>query len=275
MPEFRVVTHRNWIAEHFRSVGGVQDFGFDIDKDAVTDTVWWAPGEWVSRAADSGVTIPVLSCGQKWMSSAAATPFRRRCVLVVPASEVSVAFTQLGVKYAHVKLPEIKTDDFPAESRTVRDVLLSVDSGIIRPSQLVQVSENVRFTDEARFFITHGEVTAWSYYRVGDYWWTDDEFDSEKASAQDTNMIMSLAQRVAKSKGTPPGFVADIGVMKWGGQHHAELIEMNASWSSNPYDADAGGVLASITAAHDFERKYPRFRFNTEQYGKVPPLRVR
>ena len=72
---------------------------------------------------------------------------------------------------------------------------------------------------------------------------TDDEFDSEKASAQDTNMIMSLAQRVAKIKGTPPGFVADIGVMKWGGQHHAELIEMNAVLVVKPYDADAGGVL--------------------------------
>ena len=33
---------------------------------------------------------------------------------MVPASEVSFFFNhQLGVKYAHVKLPEIKTDDFP------------------------------------------------------------------------------------------------------------------------------------------------------------------
>ena len=159
--------------------------------------------------------------------------------------------------------------------RTVRDVLASVEDGTLRGSQLLQVSEPVRFGDEARFFLANGEVTAWSHYRVADRWWGEDGFDVTAARTKDTDMLLAMARRVAQAYATPPGFVADIGILRGCGQPQTELIEVNASWSSNPYDAEPEGVFASIRAAHDFDNEHPGRRFDTDQYGTVPPLRLR
>lgn len=54
MRPFRIVTHRNWLAEAFKPFGAVQDFGFDIDPTTAGETLWWAPGAWVASAHKTG-----------------------------------------------------------------------------------------------------------------------------------------------------------------------------------------------------------------------------
>lgn len=168
----------------------------------------------------------------------------------------------------HIKLPEVKTDAFPAEIRSREKAL--IDCGRLCPDQLVQVSDASSFVNEARFFITNNAVTAWSWYRIGGQWFGDPEFGGQHAP--DPHRVRGLATEIARTAKAPNGYSIDIGTSEDG---TPLLIEANASWSSNPYDADITGVFASIVAAHDFDGTQAPWRFDTAQYGKVAPLRLR
>lgn len=268
------MTHRNWLAEYFGTVGGVQDFGMDIASSGAETLLWWMPGHWAARAASSGVSLPVLSCGAKWMETVPNEYTQRRTV-VVRAGEVSRVYAEWGVDKLHVKFPEIKSDGLPAQSRAAQeawhDLFENIDTD---PDTLVQLSEMMEFRFEARFFVAHGEVTAWSTYAVnGEFW---DSMDYEEAVCslcpQDMSEARELAGHVAQDVPAPPGYCIDVGVATDG---RPALIEANAAWSSSPYDADPVGVLEAIKASHDFTGEHAEWRFDTEQYGVVPPLRLR
>lgn len=266
MTDFRVVTHRNWISEVFKPVGGVHDFGMDIDPTIVNDTVWWAPGHWAARAARAGVTLPLTSCGQMWMTKQPENLVQRR-ITVVRAEDVARVFDEWDADELHVKFPEVKTDAFPAEVRE-RKLALS-DCGRLQPDQLIQISDALPFVNEARFFIANREVTAWSWYRLGEYWIGEPDFYAQRTPDQDT--VLNFASEIARTAKAPNGYTIDIGTSTTG---TPLLIEANAAWSSNPYDADITGVYASLVAAHDFDGTQSEWRFNTEQYGTVAPLWV-
>ena len=264
---FRVVTHRAWLAHMFRREGGVQDFGLDITPESALDTLWWAPGHWVARAAVSGIQLPLTSCGQTWLTMHPEHRVQRR-IAVVPARDVTHMFDEWRADELHVKLPEVKTDAFPAEVRDREKALL--DCGRLCPDQLVQVSDASTFVNEARFFIANKTVAAWSWYRVGDHWFGDPEFSGQ--NTPDPHKVRGLATEIARTAKAPNGYSIDIGTAVDG---TPLLIEANAAWSSNPYDADMTGVFASVVASHDFDGTQSPWRFDTGQFGKVAPLRLR
>ena len=273
-PDFRVVTHRNWLAKHFAPVGGVQDFGMDIAPSGADTTLWWMPGHWAARAAFSGVSLPVLSCGAKWLESVP-NKFTSRRVAVVKAGEVLSVYEEWNADELHVKLPEIKTDELPAQGRTAHEAWRDLfESNNTSSDTLVQLSEMMEFRFEARFFVAHGEVTAWSTYAVnGEFW---DTMDYREALSflhpQDMFEARELAEHVAQDVYAPPGYCIDVGVTTDG---RPALIEANAAWSAVPYDADPVGAFAAVKASHDFTGEHAEWLFDTEQYGVVPPLRLR
>lgn len=264
---FRIVTHRTWVAAAFQRQGGVQDFGLDIAADGAADTLWWAPGHWVARAAASGIRLPLTSCGQRWMRDQPVHRVGRR-ITVVPAEYVPDVYALWEARQLHLKLPEVKTDTFPAAVCDLNEALLV--TGRLGAEQLVQVSECVQFEYEARFFVANNTVTAWSWYRLGEHW--NGEEGYEAADSPDPTMLRGMAAEIARTADAPRGYSVDIGITDNG---TPLLIEANASWSTNPYDADITGVFASVVAAHDFDGSQQRWAFDTDQFGRVPPLRLR
>lgn len=268
---FRVVTHRTWLCRLFAPKGGVQDFGLDIDASTAGQDIWWAPGEWAARASRSGVALPLLSCGQEWLCGLPFDWLRRR-VAVTPAHLVCEMFGEWDVTRLHVKLPEVKSDEFPA-----RVMGLCEASGWterLPRAQLVQVSDTVPMSVEARFFVARGTVRAESLYRAEGLWWSDDEFGSARERfADEVRRMRSLAESVAASASAPPGYVLDVGV---GPSGDPVLIEANAAWSSNPYDADIDGVYESVMASQDPSVLHRRWLFDADQFPhEVRALPVR
>jgi len=81
---FRVVTNRKWLSAY---LGGIHDWGTDIDPDTALQTYWRASGQWMARALRTGVDIPVTSCGPYWLER---LPWKYRPwhVEVVPIEDV-------------------------------------------------------------------------------------------------------------------------------------------------------------------------------------------
>lgn len=265
---FRVVTHRNWLAEFFAPVGGKQDFGMDIDPASANDMLWWAPGHWVARAAAAGVHLPLLSAGPRWLARYPKLP--QRPVAVLPARHVPRLITVSGQEGLHTKLPEVKDERFPAAVRTCEEMRTALDEGHVHTDELVQVSPETEFDDrEARLFLAHGKVTAATWYRYGGVWHDAPEWET----GQNTDTLAAMSRDVEellRDVDCPPGFVVDATTV----HGRTVVIEANAAWSSNPYDADPHGVYAAVIAAHDFTGEHRQWWFGTAQYGKVPPLRL-
>ena len=275
--DFRVVTHRTWLAELYAERGGRQDFGFDINPHTADDTLWWAPGDWVLRAADAGVRLPLMTMGPRFMAELSEhhMDFTSRRVVVAPAVEAATRVSELGVDRVHVKLPETKDDEFPAETVLVTELEAKLASPLIGDTTLVQLSEVVDFRFEARFFISNRVVGASSPYRYGDVLFGDPDWDTDRALAShDFDVAADLASRVPRRfRRAGIGHVLDVGVLSNG---EPAVVEANAAWSSNPYDAGIDGAYRALVSSHDFERKRQEWWFGTEGLPnrKHRPLRL-
>lgn len=276
----RIVTHRNWIADEFKDFGAAQDFGLDINPDTALDTVWWASGYWVGRAYSTGIRIPVVSCGARWL---AAQPFRwtRRKVLVDVRDRVVEFVTGLSGNSAHIKLPEFKSDDFESRVVLTSNIGEELNNALIGDTTLIQASEVISLRSEARFFVANRRVSAMSWYRVLGKTFGEDDFEHSLIApsladliSREMRSMYELAADVAANADAPLGYVVDIGVLNENGVNPV-VIEANAAWSSNPYDADAAGVLESIKAAHDFDGTQRRWLFDPFQTEACfSPLRL-
>ncbi|TXH11040.1 MAG: DUF4343 domain-containing protein [Spirochaetes bacterium] len=280
--EFRVVTRQNWIAEHFSVAGGVHDFGFDVDPETVLDTVWWAPGAWAAAVADIGFRISVLSCGADWLDNVPQR-YTRRKIVTVPASQASEVAKTWGLKRLFVKLPEVKTDVFPAHICDVDRLEREIDAyagdiaGKLFSHTKVQLSEALLEQSqlEARFFISDGNVSHGSVYQIGYNIWGHETLDMLMAVPLNAEFIADTLTRMREfvrellsDTDHPPGFVVDVGALS---DESLILIEANAAWSSNPYTTDPSEAKAAIVSAHDFNGEHARWRFDTDQVPRPRP----
>jgi hypothetical protein len=269
---FRVVTHRNWLAEHFKEYGAVQDFGFDIDPDTAESAYWWAPGAWVACAWQSGVRLPLLLCGHRWMEDLP-YEYKERDIAVRKIEDIEDA-PDAGEELVHVKLPEAKLDSFPASVFHASHLGTSLKQFWVPKGTLLQLSEVVHFVRECRFWMCHGVVTAHSWYLVDGMLWDHPDFkgDAHYDSKDHTYLDMAdLAEDVAANVACPPGFTIDMGLTDDG---RILVVETNASWSSSPYNGDPEGIIDSIAASHDFDNEYPQWRWRPNPvYGIVQPLK--
>lgn len=244
----RVVTHRNWLAEQFKPYGGVQDFGFDITADTALDFAWWAPGEWVARADAAGVPIPLTSCGADWVSRMdIPESWIRRRVETVPAGQAIEVSKEFKGDTIFVKLPEMKTDVFPAHLVFKNHLGQVLASPLLGEDTLVQLSEEIQFSCEARFFVAHHRVVAQSWYQRDGLWWAEDGFVG--GTDYEMSVLSELAHAVAAQRKSPCGYTVDIGLIR-GKQYAPAIVEFNAAWSSNPYDADMAGVVEAVRASN-------------------------
>lgn len=269
---FRVVTHKEWLARHFASVGAVRDWGFDIDPDTAMDTIWWAPGAWVASAFKAGVHLPLLSCGPRWLDR---LPYEFTKRAVVTAELQSIRHWAFKPE-VFLKLPEAKLDDCPAKvyrTTHMADTLRQFNH--YPPETLVQVQDPVEFTIEARFWVAHGEIVAESPYRIGSMIWGYEKFDyvADQLMAKSVYRRMrDFAREVVVWGDGPPGYVLDIG---WTRQEGPLVVEANAAWSSGPYNADPEGIFKAIEASHDFEGKYSLWAWrHNPVYDNVQPLKT-
>lgn len=266
---FRIVTHRNWLAEQFAPFGAVQDFGFDIDPTTARDTLWWAPGAWVASALKAGVRLPLLSCGPHWQ-----VPQMGRRVATGRLDQLHSPAVGFGDR-VFVKVAEAKVESFPAQifenNRHLADTLAQFH---LPGDTILQVQEPVDFFAEARFFIAHGQIVASSIYRIyGLIWgaaaWPDGLTGARRDALE---LLTRFARDVVASAPQPPGWVLDVGLTPDG---QRLVVEANAAWSSAPYDADPAGVVRAITAAHDFAGEHPGWAWEPNPVlAGVGPLRL-
>ncbi|WP_349318975.1 ATP-grasp domain-containing protein [Mycolicibacterium canariasense] len=274
---FRVVTHKNWLAEQFKPWGAIQDFGFDIDPDTAAETIWWAPGAWVASAAAAGVRLPLMSCGPYWLDQLP-EKYRGREVQTWWAGDIPGFWEhnpELVEKHPELffKLPEAKLDSFPATLHGTKHIRSNLAQYHLPVDALVQMQDPVVFVSEWRFWIAHGQVTTGSWYRVDDSIWGSDEWAYADNRDSTYRRAESVAAEVAAEVPAPPGYVIDIGLTvdgRW------LVVEANAAWSSGPYDGDPEGIFKSITAAHDFDGQHPKWAWRPNAVlHKAGPLKVR
>jgi hypothetical protein len=270
---FRVVTHRNWLAQHFASYGAVQDFGFDIDPDTAEETVWWAPGAWVACAWQSGIRLPLTICGHRWMEELP-MEYKQRVIVVRKLQDIEDQLQAPADEMWHVKLPEAKLDSFPAKLRYRKYLATTLKQHRVPADTLLQLSQPVDFLVEARFWIAHGKITATALYRAGERIWDAEDFDEHVKMhyvAGDGTAMRKLVLDVIDNVDCPPGFTLDVGTTTDG---RTLVVEANAAWSSSPYTGDPGGIVDSIVASHDFDGKHTRWRWRPNPvFGIVQPLK--
>lgn len=255
MTGLRIVTHKTWLADLFKPLGAVQDYGFDIDPKTALDTYWWAPGAWVASAYKAGVELPLLSCGPRWLDDLP-MEYKGREVSTGWLGDWGPFFereTLMCERYPEVfvKLPEAKVDSFPARIHGTKYMRSNLAQYNLPDSTLVQIQGVMDFVTEARFFIAHGKITASSIYRHREWIWGADDAPILPLIRNKMRKMERFAKLVLNDPAVtcPPGFVLDIGITDAG---NPKVIEANAAWSSGPYDADPRGVLEAIKASHDF-----------------------
>lgn len=253
---FRVVTDKPWIAERFTEVGAECDLGTEIYAAEALETVWWAPGAWAASARSAGVRLPLLSCGPHWLSGLPSAFVGRR-VATGPLWRLGLHNNIDGLgDRVFVKLPEVKLPAVPAATYYGRYLSATLAQFHLPPDTLIQVQEPVEFVAEMRCWVVRSRVRTFSWYRIDDQIWGSDDWSPPPHNAPTTLRILHFAQEVARSAAAPPGYVLDVGLTidgRW------LVVEANPAWSAGPYDGDPAGILEAITAAHDFDGRYPEW----------------
>lgn len=264
---FRIVTHRNWLVEHFASYGAVQDFGFDIDPDTSEDTIWWAPGAWVACVYQSGIRLPLTLCGHRWMETLG-WEHKQRTIVVRKIEDIENQPQAPEDERWHVKLPEAKLDSFPATVFSRRHLADTLKQFHVPAGTLMQLSQVVNFTRECRFWIGWGEIRAYSWYLIDGSTPDCEDFPADMAVPDE---MFAAVDRVLADTECPPGFTLDMGLTDDG---RVLVVEANAAWSSSPYNGEAGGIVDSILASHDFASEHMRWRWRPNPvYGTVQPMK--
>lgn len=267
---FRIVTHRNWLAETFAPFGAVQDFGFDIDPETCEQTMWWAPSAWAACVWQSGIRLPLTSCGHTWMTILPWEYVRRGIHVCTTDNITDLSHTEDDYQ-VHVKLTEAKLESFPARLHHRKRLKDTIAQYGLPANTWLQLSEPVNFTMECRFWIANGAITTGSWYLVDGVLWDHEDFKNGPPHVFDRMILLVTQLLTDRRVKYPNGFVLDVGLTD---EDQVLVVEANASWSSSPYTGRTGGIVESIAAAHDFDNQHSHWRwFPNPVYDRVQPIK--
>ncbi|QOD05996.1 ATP-grasp domain-containing protein [Pseudarthrobacter sp. BIM B-2242] len=253
-----VATSPAWVAEDLRAAGTIE-VGHTIGLDAPAldgSTALWCSWTWAMRLARTGIQHPFLSPGPDWLTRVPEEFLRRK----VWAGRVGDMPYQ-GIEPTFYKLAEHKHSGIPAglhigRGHFQRLVGRTFDFAPDYQDLHYVGSERMAYAREYRCFITHGKVTASSFYlstvpgiHGTDVTITWDAFEPDRCP--ESSAAAAFAEEVVEVMGAdqPPGYVLDVGEDTQG---NWSVIEANAAWSSNIYHAaPATGVVESILASQE------------------------
>lgn len=270
--EFRVVTYKNWLAEQFKPLGAVQDFGFDINPETAMDTIWWAPGAWVASAFKAGIRLPLTSCGPRWLDRLPRYYVGRTVSTMTVHESIEWSEKLFGGNGESVdffvKLPEAKLEHFPACRHVInRHWPTTIGQYHLPDDALIQLQGLRDFDTEWRFWVADKQIVAHSLYRAHrageEMIWGSEAFPNglsgDLAFNTELNLCADIVEQLLEDPeiDAPRGFVLDVGTAADDGK--AYVVEANAAWSSGPYDATPAGVFKAIEASHDFDGQQSRW----------------
>lgn len=269
-----VISPAAWVARDLAAAGTIDvspSLGLDVPD--LDGTALWASWAWALRLKASGVEHGFLSPGPHWLTTVPQQFLGRRVW-----SGTFGDMPYQGPVPTFYKLAEHKHSGIPAGVHLGRGVfrrkaIMALDIGGSGFPDLHFIgSEPMQYRREYRCFITHGKVTAASFYvmhvpgiggsTVEITWDAYESAADHRYPSGSTAEASAFAQKVVDAMGDaqPPGYTLDVGTDDDG---NWSVIEANAAWSSNIYHADPAGVITSILASQ--EPGHPRWAWAPDQ----------
>lgn len=243
-----IVSHQRWRADDLAPFADVRaDLGLDLDAAEDPDAFLWCPGGWAAPAVARHDRVRLSSAGPEWLDDLDVR-LRGRDIRTSTAEElISSAQTCLPAR-VFAKLPEAKHEMFEAQVRSVGELV--EDLRRLPDDEPVQVQTPVEFLYEVRCWVLGGDVVAHAVYMPGV---ARERWSQVNSPERDAEAVRWLASVISGARlEMPEAVVIDVG---WcadpvAGRSGWCIIEANAPWSSDWYEADdLAAVIEAIVVS--------------------------
>jgi hypothetical protein len=266
-----LVCDRQWMKEEL-SVNSLvkidHSYGFDIPEFSSQDS-WWIPQGIANRFIQSGMLFNFQAPGPYWLSQIS-SEFTKRLVETFQVKELKSYINHSDEKNFW-KFAEAKIDSFPAGMRTDQEVLSYMKEYEIPQDSVLQKSTYLDIKNEYRFFIIKGKIMACSRYLTRKNNLELTYYDYPDLDVNESRAITAYVASIAPSLPSPEAYVLDVSTCYSGG---FAVLEANPAWCSAWYGADINGVIKTILASNQPNKKwhYSPDAFLVEKYKKMIPL---
>lgn len=270
--ELRVVTSASWVARDFATAGLLPvaaDLGLDVAAD-VSRTAWWCPGMFAARLARSGARVRFLGPPAHWQGAMAREVLGRdlRAATLGDLRRGPGGSGGVFAKVADIKVQAVPAQWWVSEAEFLR---ACGEVGLPDSTPALVTGTFLDLVEEHRCFVTAGQVTAASIYRLGEVTWDAWESGEQPSSAE---AVAFAGTVLASLTAQPPGWVLDVGRTRSG---EFVVVEANPSWCANPYHCDPLGAVRSIVAGQDPAGGAAEWVWEPGEYlrSRARPLTVR
>lgn len=262
----RVVSSAAWLAADLSDAGVIDvhhDLGIDLRTPRIEFVAWWAPMGFAARLIATTQANPFLAPGPTWTAD---LPMRwtSRDVATTRFADLHTLRETFAGQPVHVKPSEVKVSSVPAATYgSLEDFLAAGHT--LGEDVMVQVSTLAPYVREYRCFTIDRDVVASSIYLAGGITWDGLDHTADVRLHADA---VSFAHSVLADPAVavPDAMALDVG-------QHADgtwsVIEANPAWSSNPYHANASGVIASVCAAQRPHASHSRWSWRPDPHLSV------
>lgn len=246
----------------------IKDRGFDLPPvKPNVDVAWWMPTEHAVKLRQSGLLIPFMATGSKWMDTVPQS-LTGRYTASGTVKEVLNDETLFADGKVWIKPAEFKHQEFFAGLYGREEIIgFNLPDGAI-----LQWTDTVMdFSEEHRFFICEGEVIASSVYLADNLTYYDGAVSHKAGEASE--FAHHAVEVLADNQ--PPAYVLDIGFDKLSG--HWVVIEGNPMFSSAIYGADPAQVVKGLLRCANPKNQDARWLWSpdlylTNKYARMRPL---
>lgn len=232
-----------WIAQDFLDASlpeewrVIKDRGFDLPSvEPSIHTAWWMPTEHAVKLRRSGLSVPFMAPGPKWMDTVPQS-LTGRYTASITIGGISENPSIFDAGKLWIKPAEFKHQQFFAGLYSYEEVraFSLPDEAVLQWTDTV-----MDFSEEYRFFICEGEIIASSVYLAGNVTYYDGAVASLELEAGE------FAEYAVSVLGDnqPPAYVLDIGFDRK--QERWVIIEGNPMFSSALYGADPAQVVEGL-----------------------------